>query len=119
MGYNLRGLGRRAQITRHRARGSCGQESVGNVFKGSKMAGRHGPDPRTINAKIFRICAMRNLIFLKATIPGRKGTLIKISDARGKTLLKNGHIRVPFPTFVPDERIRYPSEITQAPMLRD
>jgi len=103
----------------HRAHGSMGQRSKGKVWKGKKAAGHMGPDPRCVNAKVFRIESARNLIFLKGALPGYKGAVIKISDARGKTALKNEHIRLPYPTFVPETGVDYPVTIQEPPKERD
>eukprot|EP00747_Dinoflagellata_sp_TGD_P211739 gnl/TRDRNA2_/TRDRNA2_84930_c0_seq2.p1 gnl/TRDRNA2_/TRDRNA2_84930_c0~~gnl/TRDRNA2_/TRDRNA2_84930_c0_seq2.p1 ORF type:complete len:383 (-),score=42.96 gnl/TRDRNA2_/TRDRNA2_84930_c0_seq2:274-1344(-) len=103
----------------HRSHGSMGQRGPGKVWKGKKAAGHMGPDPRCVNAKVFRIEAERNLIFLKGTLPGYKGSVVKIHDARGKTALKNNHIRIPHPTFVPVPGVEYPVTIQQPPPERD
>merc|ERR1711988_1670363 len=57
----------------HRAHGSMGQKGAGKVYRGKKAAGQMGP------------------------LPGYKGSVVKIFDARGKTALKNDHIRLPHP----------------------
>lgn len=103
----------------HRAHGSVGQRGAKLVWKNKKMAGHMGPDPRCVNAKVFRIEAERNLIFLKGALPGYKGSVVKIHDARGKTALKNDHIRLPYPTFVPELGLEYPVTIQEPPQERD
>lgn len=103
----------------HRAHGSMGQKGAAKVWRGKKAAGHMGPDPRCVNAKVFRIEAARNLVFLKGALPGYKGSVIKIYDARGKTALKNNHIRLPHPTFVPVAGVEYPVTIQQPPQERD
>lgn len=103
----------------HRAHGSMGQKGAKKVWKGKKAAGHMGPDPRCVNAKVFRIEAARNLIFLKGPLPGYKGSVVKISDARGKTAMKNNHIRLPHPTFVPVPDVVYPVTIQEPPVERD
>ncbi|CAE7567023.1 50S ribosomal protein L3 [Symbiodinium microadriaticum] len=103
----------------HRSAGSLGQRGIGKVWVGKKMAGHKGPDPRCVNAKVFRIESTRNLIFLKGALPGYKGSVVKISDARGKTALKNNHIRLPYPTFVPVPGVEYPVTIQEPPPQRD
>jgi len=103
----------------HRAHGSMGQKGAGKVYKGKKAAGHMGPDPRCVNAKVFRIEAARNLVFLKGALPGYKGSVVKIFDARGKTALKNNHIRLPYPTFCPVPEVEYPVTIQCPPPERD
>jgi len=106
--------GRRANAEKqHRAGGSIGCKGDGKVWAGKKMAGHMGPDPRCMNAKIFRIDTKRDLLFLRGSLPGRKGAVIKISDARAKTGLKNAHIKRPFPTFCPQPGIKYPCVMDQ------
>lgn len=103
----------------HRSHGSMGQKGAGKVYRGKKAAGHMGPDPRVMNAKVFRIESERNLIFLKGPLPGYKGSVVKIYDARGKTALKNKHIRLPHPTFCPMPGVEYPVTIQQPPQERD
>eukprot|EP00931_Biecheleriopsis_adriatica_P100874 TRINITY_DN76116_c0_g1_i1.p1 TRINITY_DN76116_c0_g1~~TRINITY_DN76116_c0_g1_i1.p1 ORF type:complete len:354 (-),score=61.52 TRINITY_DN76116_c0_g1_i1:64-1092(-) len=103
----------------HRAAGSLGQRGAAKVWVGKKMAGHMGPDPRCVNAKVFRIESARNLIFLKGALPGYKGSVVKISDARGKTALKNNHIRLPYPTFVPMPDVEYPVTVQEPPQQKD
>jgi len=99
----------------HRAHGSMGQKGAAKVWYGKKAAGHMGPDPRCVNAQVFRIEAERDLIFLKGALPGYKGSVVKISDARGKTSLKNDHIRLPYPTFVPQVGREYPTTLQKPP----
>ncbi|KAF8820829.1 putative 50S ribosomal protein L3, partial [Cardiosporidium cionae] len=100
----------------HSAAGSISQgKSVNTVWKFKKMAGHHGPDPRTVNCKLFRIETERNLLFLQGAIPGSCGSIVKISDARGRTCAKNKNIGIPFPTFVPKADESYPITIQCPP----
>ena len=100
--------------------GSTGQgKGVGKVWKYKKMDGHRGPDPRVVNCKIFRTETERDLIFLRGIVPGGIGDVVKIYDARGKTALKNRHIRIPFPTFVPKPGVEYPVTVQQPPLDRD
>ncbi|KAF8820561.1 putative 50S ribosomal protein L3 [Cardiosporidium cionae] len=100
----------------HSAAGSISQgKSVNTVWKFKKMAGHHGPDPRTVNCKLFRIETERNLLFLQGAIPGSCGSTVKISDARGRTCAKNKNIDIPFPTFVPKAGESYPVTVQCPP----
>lgn len=103
----------------HRSHGSMGQKGAKKVWKGKKAHGHMGPDPRCVNAKVFRIESERNLLFLKGPLPGYKGSVVKISDARGKTALKNNHIRLPHPTFVPVQNVPYPVTTQEPPQEQD
>merc|ERR1719382_2428092 len=117
-GFAGGGSDKRGHRQSHRAHGSMGQRGVAKVWKGKKAHGHMGPDPRCVNAKVFRIEAARNPIFLKGPLPGFKGSVVKISDARGRTALKNKHIRLPHPTFVPDPETEYPVTIQKPPPER-
>ncbi len=64
-----------------RAPGSIGATGPQRVMKGIKMAGRMGGERKTLKrAKIVFIDNKENLLAIKGSIPGRKGTLIEISS---------------------------------------
>ncbi|MBE9516712.1 MAG: 50S ribosomal protein L3 [Proteobacteria bacterium] len=60
----------------HRTGGSIGQcQDPGRVFKNKKMAGQMGNATRTQqNLEVFQIDAEKNLMLVKGSIPGSKGT---------------------------------------------
>lgn len=68
------------QSDRWRAPGSIGQSSYpSRVFKGLKMAGRMGKDRTTVlNLEIVKIIEEENLMLVKGSVPGFKGSLVKI-----------------------------------------
>lgn len=68
------------QSDRWRAPGSIGQSSYpSRVFKGIKMAGRMGRDRKTVlNLRVVRVYAEENLILVRGSVPGHRGTLVKI-----------------------------------------
>lgn len=68
------------QSDRERAPGSIGQaSSPSRVFKGVKMAGRMGGDMVTaIGLDVIRVVAEKNLVLVRGSAPGKKGTLVKI-----------------------------------------
>jgi len=72
------------QSDRHRAPGSRGSGTTpGRVYKGSRSAGHMGTDRVTVQAlKIVLIDAERNLLGVKGAIPGGKGGLVLIKEAR-------------------------------------
>jgi large subunit ribosomal protein L3 len=75
------------QSDRMRAPGSIGQSSYpSRVFKGMKMAGRMGKDKVTVlNLEIVKIIEGENLLLVKGSVPGFKGSLVKIrSTNRGR-----------------------------------
>ena len=74
------------QKDRWRAPGSIGQSSYpSRVFKGMKMAGRMGKDKKTIlNLEVIKVIESENLLLIKGSVPGFKGSLVKIrSTNRG------------------------------------
>ena len=78
------------QSDRARAPGSVGAGTTpGRVFKGTPMAGHMGSQTiTTSNLKVVRVDTERNLILVKGSVPGSKGTLLVIRDAiKPKSLL--------------------------------
>jgi large subunit ribosomal protein L3 len=72
------------QSDRHRAPGSRGSGTTpGRVYKGSRGAGHMGTDRVTVQAlKIVMIDAERNLLGVRGAVPGGKGGLVLIREAR-------------------------------------
>ena len=69
------------QKDRHRAPGSIGASWPQHVIKGMKMAGRMGGDRITVkNLEVIEVDKENNIIALKGAVPGRRGTLVRISD---------------------------------------
>lgn len=69
--------------TKHnlRAPGSIGSAFPQRVWPGKKMAGRMGSDQVTLKrVQVVKVDPEKNLLFLKGAIPGRRGTLLKISS---------------------------------------
>ncbi len=68
------------QHDRSRAPGSIGASSYpSRVFKGMRMAGRMGGDRiKTINLKVLKIIPEDNLIIVKGSVPGAKGSYLKL-----------------------------------------
>jgi len=67
----------------HRSHGSTGQcQDPGKVFKGKKMAGHYGDQRTTVhNLQIVQVDMESKLIFIKGSVPGAKGSYIKVRDA--------------------------------------
>lgn len=67
----------------HRAHGSTGQcQDPGRVFKGKKMAGHMGDKYRTVqNLQIVEVNKEGKYIVVSGSIPGNKGSLVKVSSA--------------------------------------
>jgi len=72
------------QSDRHRAPGSNGSGTTpGRVYKGSRRPGHMGSDRVTIQSlKVVLVDSERNLIGVHGAVPGPKGGLIVINDAR-------------------------------------
>ena len=70
------------QHNRARALGSLGAASYpARVFKGKKMAGRTGGNKvKVVNLLILKIIPESNLLLVKGTIPGAKGSYLIIED---------------------------------------
>ena len=79
----------------HRAHGSTGQcQDPGKVFKGKKMAGHLGNARATVqNLEVVATDAERGLIMVKGGVPGPKGGVVLLSDAKKRRLPED----VPFP----------------------
>ena len=80
--HNFQGVGdaTHGQHNRLRAPGSIGACSTpARVFKGMKMAGRMGGDRVTMqNLQVVKVYADKNLIVVKGSIPGAKGSFVLI-----------------------------------------
>ena len=74
----------------HRALGSTGQcQDPGRVFKGKKMAGQLGNKKVTIqNLVIVKIMPEENILLVKGSIPGFKGTNVVIKHTKKKYVPK-------------------------------
>jgi large subunit ribosomal protein L3 len=72
------------QSDRHRAPGSRGSGTTpGRVYKGARGAGHMGTDRVTVQAlKIVMVDTERNLLGIKGAVPGGKGGLVLIKEAR-------------------------------------
>ena len=80
--YNFRGVGdaTHGQHNRLRAPGSLGASSYpSRVFKGMRMAGRMGGDrTKVVNLQILKVDADKNLLVVKGSVPGAKGSYVII-----------------------------------------
>jgi large subunit ribosomal protein L3 len=78
--YNFKGgPATHGQKNRHRARGSSGPTAPQRVIPGMRMAGRMGGDKKTLKRlKVIEWSAENKMMALKGSIPGRRGSRIKI-----------------------------------------
>ena len=68
-------------VSRHG--GSLGVIDPARIFKGKKMAGHLGAERVTIqNLTVAKVDAENNLIAVKGAIPGPKGGIVVIADAK-------------------------------------
>lgn len=67
----------------HRGGGSMSANSnPSRVFKGKKLAGRTGNEKVTIqNLEVVRVDVERNLLLVKGSVPGNRGSLLFIRDS--------------------------------------
>lgn len=103
----------------HRAIGSTGTaQTPGRVRKGKKMPGRMGSNRCTfLNMLIYKIDTVRNLIFIKGTIPGPNRAYITLKDAVREPFIADHP--PPFPTYKPqpgDEEVsEYIMDVSHLP----
>lgn len=65
----------------HRRVGALGATGPQRVFPGRKMPGRMGGERRTIQGlKVVRVDADRNLILIRGSVPGPRGSLVLIKE---------------------------------------
>ena len=67
----------------HRRPGSMGSTSTpGRVFKGKKLPGHMGVQTVTIqNLRIVKVDLDKNVILVKGSVPGNKGSILKINNS--------------------------------------
>ncbi|NLS44812.1 MAG: 50S ribosomal protein L3 [Firmicutes bacterium] len=74
----------------HRSPGSLGATGLSRVLKGTKLPGRLGGKRVTIqNLEVVRVDPERNLLLVKGSVPGRRGSLLIIKEAIKSKLTKN------------------------------
>ncbi len=80
--HGFRGVGDQThgQHNRNRAPGSLGASSYpSRVFKGMKMAGRTGGKKvKVLNLKVIKVIPENNILILKGSVPGPKGSYLII-----------------------------------------
>jgi len=91
--HNFRGLGAGHGVQRkHRSPGSIGAcATPARVFKGTRMAGRHGAARTTTqNLTVHAYDAEKGLLLLKGAVPGPKGALVLVRSAAKGTAIAKG-----------------------------
>ena len=103
--FNFKGQGASHGVSKtHRHMGSTGQcQDPGRVFKNKKMPGRMGGYRVTQSGvQIHQIDPVKNLIYVRGSVPGHKGNYVRLSDTKkqwGKWKLKEPYIP-PFPSYI-------------------
>jgi large subunit ribosomal protein L3 len=79
--WNFRGAqATRGQKDKQRAAGSIGSQTPGRVWKGKKMAGRHGNYRVTIKGlKIVRVLPKEKTLMVSGPIPGARNSKVEIN----------------------------------------
>jgi large subunit ribosomal protein L3 len=91
--HNFKGLGAGHGVQRkHRSPGSIGAcATPARVFKGTRMAGRHGNARTTTqNLLVHAVDVERGLLLLKGAVPGPIGGLVLVRTAVKNGLAKGG-----------------------------
>lgn len=98
-----------------RAIGSTGQrQDPGRTFPGKKMPGQLGNSyVTTQKLQIYKIDSKRNLIYVRGSVPGGRGTMIRVADSC-KDTTKQYRI-LPYPTYLGDQQ-RPEVEVMEAPV---
>ena len=101
----------------HRSHGSTGnRQDPGRVFKNKKMAGHMGARNRTQqNLEVVRTDVERGLIFVRGSVPGHKGSWLRIKDAV-KVARPDG---VPFPAGLKTAKAAAVAEEAPAGMVEE
>lgn len=85
-----------------------GRQDPGRVFKNKKMYGRMGGKPTNqVGLQVFRIDVEKNIIYLKGSVPGKPGTIVKVTDTCAFHKREKNMDLVHFPTFVEKEGVQY------------
>lgn len=88
--HNFRGLEASHGVSvSHRSHGSTGgRQDPGKVFKNKKMAGHMGDKQCTIqNLQVVAIDEEQQIIMIKGSVPGSKGSYVYIKDAVKKSMI--------------------------------
>ena len=71
----------------HRRPGSMGSTSTpGRVYKGKNLPGHMGHETVTVqNLEIVKVDLDKNVLLIKGSVPGNKGTILKIRNSSKST----------------------------------
>jgi large subunit ribosomal protein L3 len=81
-----------------------GRQDPGRVFKQKKMYGHMGNKMDTQNGlAVFKIDVDRNLLYIRGSIPGKAGTIVRVRDTLVKKKSEKNLDLCHYPTFVEKE----------------
>jgi large subunit ribosomal protein L3 len=104
----------------HRSPGSIGQRKTpGRVWKGKKMAGHMGGQHVTVhNVRVLKVDKVQNLLYIRGTIPGERGSCTVVNDAlfKRQTQFDPYNSPPPFPTRTPEEIASLP-DVEEMPQI--
>ncbi|KAJ1953064.1 hypothetical protein IWQ62_006081 [Dispira parvispora] len=108
----------------HRGAGSTGQNSrPSKVFKGKKMAGNMGNERKTQqNLQVMKVDLDLNCIWVRGAVPGPEKSFIRVRDSvrkYGARKFPKEALPPPFPTFIADPNVEYPSEMIALVVRKD
>lgn len=103
----------------HRHGGSIGaNQDPGRVWKHQKMPGHMGNDNITVRKlQVYKIDHDRSLIYIRGSVPGAAGRLVKVFDSFFHTELNKGMLN--YPTFVYEQGKIYANVEEVAPAKDD
>ena len=90
-----------------------GRQDPGRVFKQKKMYGRMGGKVSVqYGLQVFKIDAMKNLVYVKGSVPGKAGTIVKLRDTVLFNRKEDNLELAEYPTFIEKEGVKYAREIS-------
>ena len=95
--------------TTTRVLGSTGcRQDPGRVFKNKRMYGRMGGiNSKQLGLQVFRVDVDKNIIYVRGSIPGKAGTVVKVRDPMVRSKGERNLELVHYPTFVEEEGVLY------------
>lgn len=103
----------------HRSHGSTGNhQDPGRVWKKIKMAGQMGNKETIVRRlQVYRIDAERSLLYLKGSVAGPRGRMVKVSDCLFNWKDNVGLLN--YPTFIYEKGKAYPNVVQVEPPETD
>jgi large subunit ribosomal protein L3 len=90
-----------------------GRQDPGRVFKQKKMYGRMGGKMDVQRGlTVFKIDVDKNLLFLRGSVPGKAGTVVKVRDTLLFDKAEKNMELTHFPTFIEEAGKQYSRQMT-------